>query len=670
MQEDREMNEKDKLDILIPISIDHDWPTVQQVIEEIREQHREYGISRFALACPGGGWRYAGFPPEEFYREKAEFFRAVKEAVANEGIECGWWITLTIKSGPDPRWNRMIRMNGTETPMASCPLNPVFKEVFARNTALFVKIARPAFVITEDDFSISAATQGEGCFCELHLAEFARREGRVYTREELKAILEQTTPEAHALRRRWRTLMRDTLTGFASAMREAVDKENPEVPMGTMQSGCWDRDGDATEAVSRAIAGKNHVPFCRLYGTFYGGEQIPETPGKLFHSLYSRQHMGENFRCYHESDTFPHTRFFTSAACMRIFLGCGYSYGFAGSTFQTQQLLDDANEEKAYCKLFKEELPRFQAISDKAKQCRLKGVRLHYDPFMMTAEKGHGAAWCEVLSLMGIPYTTLSSQVTFLSGAQVAGLSDEEIRELLSHGLFLDGEAADHLCKRGYAAEIGVMTGDDPAVGMNAFDLGGREVIDSRFVPESRGRHMHRAEFYSPRGRGVQYALTPVDPGCEIITRTVTYDRKELSVGMSRFVNRLGGKVVVISQGVSGNHSSSLYNYRRQKLFHEQLKWCCDEFVLVKDEARIFLIQNEALSPADAGFFGMLTLTNLNPDPTEGFSLHLPPAWQGREFLRLDSSGNFLPCPAEKTSDGVRFAFPLGYAYPEVIIAR
>ena len=56
----------------------------------------------------------------------------------------------------------MIRMDGTETPMASCPLNPVFRETYARNVALFVKIAKPAFVITEDDYSINAATIYEG----------------------------------------------------------------------------------------------------------------------------------------------------------------------------------------------------------------------------------------------------------------------------------------------------------------------------------------------------------------------------------------------------------------------------------------------------------------------------------------------------------------------------
>ena len=35
---------KEKLDIIIPVSIDLDWPKVPEVIEEIREQHRQSNI--------------------------------------------------------------------------------------------------------------------------------------------------------------------------------------------------------------------------------------------------------------------------------------------------------------------------------------------------------------------------------------------------------------------------------------------------------------------------------------------------------------------------------------------------------------------------------------------------------------------------------------------------
>lgn len=658
------------LDIIAPISHDLDKPEISETIAEIREQHEKYGIHRFALTCPGAGWRTTGLPPESFYRERAEAFRIIQETLAPEGIELAWWNTLTLKSGPDPHWNRMIRMDGSETPMASCPLNPDFKKEFARLTALFAEIAKPVFIITEDDFAINAATFREGCFCEHHLAEFARREGRSYTREELKAILEQTTPEAHELRRRWRALMRDSLAEFAAAMRAAVDTVDPGIPMGTMQAGSWDKDGDATEAVSRAIAGPDHTPFSRLFGCFYGGENILRIPAELFHALYSKQHMGGDFRCYHESDTFPHTRFFTSAACMRTLQYSAFSYGFCGATFQTQQLLDDRNEEKAHGLMLARERKGMQATYDAASQCQLKGVQLLFDRFWSTTEAGNKAAWTDVLARYSIPYTTLDSSVVFLSGMQPAHLSDEELLKILSGNVFLDGEAAEILCKRGYSKYLGVKTGPDPITERDVYDLGGREVIQPGFVPELKGRHMHRADFFAPGGRGQHFSLTPVDPACEVITRLLSSTLEEITVGMTRFVNGLGGKVVVLNQGVNGNQSSSLYNYRRQKLLQELLIWCSDEFVFVKDEARVFLIQNEAISPADAGFSGMLTITNLNPDPIEGIALHLPPQWQDREFLRLNREGEYHPCPAEKTADGARLTITLDYARPEVILAR
>ena len=661
-----------RLEIIVPVSNDNDWPDYRQTIAEIREQHDKYGIDQFALTSPCAGWRSTGLPPEEFYRERAEVFKKIRDAVAPAGIRCGWWNTLTLKSGPDPRWNRMIRMDGTETPMASCPLNPVFRETFARNVALFVKIAKPAFVITEDDFSINAAAQYEGCFCEHHLAEFARREGRTYTREELKAILEQTTPESHELRRRWRTLMRDSLVLFAKAIRDTVDEDSPEVPMGTMQSGGSDHDGDMTEALARAMAGPTHTPFSRLCGTFYGGENISGIPAKIFHALYSKQHIGANFKCYHESDTFPHTRFFTSAASMRVLMSTSYSYGFCGSTFQTQQLLDDGNEETAYGKLIGRERSRFQAIVDAAAHCRLKGVRVHYDPFRATtdSERWYYTPWAGTLSKYSIPYTTLESDTVFLSCEQPMHLDRAELMQILSKSVFLDGDAAAAICRLGLSRYIGVETGSDPITGKNVYDLCGREVIQPEFIPDHKGRNMHRADFFSPGGKGKHYSLTPIDPGCEIITKLLSYKKEFITVGMTRFVNELGGKVVVLNQAVYENHSSSLYNYRRQKLFQELLIWCNDEFAFVKDEARIFLIMNEASDPENAGFRGMLTISNLNPDPVEGFALHLPTAWRGCEFLRLTPDGKYLPCPAEETEDGANFNFNINYAYPEVLLIR
>ena len=660
-----------QLDVIVPVSIELDWPAETEVIRDILELNRKYGFRRFALACPGAGWRSIGFPPMEHFRKLAEFFHHVRQETEPSGIECGWWITLTLKSGPDPRWNRMVRMDGTETPMASCPLDPVFRETFARSIAAFAEIAKPAFTLTEDDFSINAAALYEGCFCPLHLAEFARRTGRSYSREELKGIFEQKTPESLQLRRQWRTLMRDSLADFARAMRDEVDKIAPETPMGTAQSGSWDQDGDATEPVTRAMAGKNHTPFCRIYGAIYGGENIPAIPSLVFHALYTRQHTGKDFRCYHECDTFPHTRFFTSAASLRVIASAACSFGCEGLLFYTQQILDDPNEEDAYSRMFAAEYHRFQTISVTARQCQVKGVRIHLDPFWTSIEPEMNSGWVESLGSFGIPVSSLPSGVTFLSGSQLESFSDAELKELLSSGLILDGDAALSLQQRGFGDYLGVKIAPDPVSGTERFDLGGREVIEPGFLPDSRGRHMHRADFYAPRGNGSMHELIPQDPGCQIITRAVTFQQKPLGVAMTRFRNQLGGRVAVMGMGVFGNHSSSLLNYRRQQLIRELVIWCCDEFVMVRGNARVFAVMNEASDPEKAGFAGMLTLTDLNPDDLDSVTLHLPPKWRNyRTWQKLDRDGQWTDFPYSREGNTIRLEIPLRYARPEILLVK
>ncbi|MFA6815099.1 MAG: hypothetical protein WCS73_02260, partial [Lentisphaeria bacterium] len=103
-------------------------------------------------------------------------------------------------------------------------------------------------------------------------------------------------------------------------------------------------------------------PFVRLYGTSYSSDDVSNMPQNIFHALYSKQHLPENFTLYHESDTFPHTRFFMSAGKMKSLMATAYSYAFDGSTFQVRQDLDAPNEEKGYYEMFMLERKRFNAI--------------------------------------------------------------------------------------------------------------------------------------------------------------------------------------------------------------------------------------------------------------------------------------------------------------------
>ena len=131
-----------ELDIIIPVAIDLDWVTYDEIIRDILELYNDYGFKRFALAAPSGGWRAVGFPPKEFYEDRAGLFLKAKNELSQYGIELGWWITATLKSGRSEKYTGVIREDGTESPFQNCPFDNVFIKDFAEKNLLFSSFLR------------------------------------------------------------------------------------------------------------------------------------------------------------------------------------------------------------------------------------------------------------------------------------------------------------------------------------------------------------------------------------------------------------------------------------------------------------------------------------------------------------------------------------------------
>ena len=459
-----------------------------------------------------------------------------------------------------------------------------------------------------------------------------------------------------------------SLVLFAQTIRSAADRVMPELSIGYDQPGCSRKDGDSVEAVARALAGKRTTPWVRFCGTFYGIDSIDRIPAQIFCCLYYRQHIAGEFGFYHESDSYPHTRFHVSASQMRVFMSAAYSYGYGGSVFQTQQLLDDPNEEEAYGKMFAEERKRFLSLREKVIGCRVRGVRLHHEPFEAANFPKYGPAWLTSLAAMGIPHTTEEAEIAFISGNQLRYADDSTIMKYLAKGLFLDGLAAKVLCERGYGEHLGVNLRAPLVEGNERFDLEAREIVNPKFIPDCRGRHMPRGDNYSPGGNGEVYRIEITDPACETVTEIVTFRDEPMAPGMTRYRNRLGGTVVVYATEVNGNASNSLFNYRRQKLFQELIRQCSDFLPMVKNAPRVYLIVNEA--PAGRDDFAVLTCINLCADPLEKLELHLPAAWRGKvAFERMNPDGRWQEAETETTADGIILHQPLLYTRPLYLLA-
>lgn len=653
--EDKKL-QKDLITI-IPVSLDDDEKTADDIVAEVLFQHEQYSFTDFVFEALSPGWRSVGYPESEVYRKVGNRFAAVKDALSPYGIRCGWCVTLTVKSGASDDFTRIVKFDGSKAPFASCPADPAFRKRFSHDIALFAETAKPAFIIFEDDYSINAASGGFGCFCDLHLDEFRKITGKPYTRKEILEAFQRKTPEDLCLIRQWRELSKASMVRFSEDIRTAVDAESPEIPMGYMQSGASDLDGDTTEAIARALSGPRHTPFARMHGTMYMGGDQKLVPGTLFNALYRKEHISGEFTFLHESDTFPHTRFFLQPSTMKCLMSAVYSFGYDGSTFQTEQILDDPGEESGFARMFCSERPRFSAVHRIASQCELKGVGLVYDPFYnsLDADGSYSPYWCTPLGNLGIPFTTKDSSVLFLDKRQTRYMTDDELTACFSKGVILDGEAAKIAVERGFGRYLGVSVGEDVAKGTFGYDLGAREVILDAFTGYTKGRRMPIAHIYAPGSSARLLRLTVTDDRCEVVTEARDFRENPVCPAMTRFENELGGRIVVMGMTIHNNRSQSLFNYRRMALLREMIKWCGGDFAFAVDAPCLFTIMNEAKDPSSSGFFGMLSLINLSADSDSSVTVELPERFLGRSCRYLAKGG--LWEPADVTFDGCRATF-------------
>lgn len=651
-------------DVIVPILLD----SFEECKKKVLWLNEKFGFTKF---CPDGlnkGHRSVGYPSREDYENEAKKFAEVREWMHGRGFSCGWFCNLSVKSGRGP-FTPIIKADGSPHPFASCPLDPEFRARLSSDIAYFASIARPEFIFIEDDFSVGAAN---GCYCEHHLAAFAEKMGQRYEREELVKIFSETSPESLKIRRAYRELVKDSLVGMAECIRAAMDEKCPDIPVGLMQAGACDYDGDFALDVMRALAGERHTPFVRLYGTQYCGFDIKLMPKHLYHALHSISNMPSDVLCYHESDTFPHNRYYTAGKHATAMMSAAYSYGMMGSLFFAQQFLDEPFEEDAYGKAYTKERARFLTLCAIAEKCRVSGIEICYDTFYNTVEDGRPLPYfVESVSRFGIPFSATKSSVAVWDSRQAKYYPEKTVLEYLSRGLILDGDAAKILCERGFGKYLGVSVGEDVLLenDMLVYDLGAHEIIVSdEFCADGEGRKMWCAHAYSadaPHGKWLR--LNNISNDATIITEGRDFRNNLITPTMTYYENELGGKVAVMSLTVKDNQSQSLFNHRRQRLLQRVVERMADEYPFVKNAPEVY---NIFLTPREAGdMLALLNLINLSEDDAENVAIYLPPALRSASsFSEIGENGEIRFLDVLRTEDGIILPFPLRHASPTYII--
>lgn len=471
----------------------------------------------------------AGNPVDDKASRFAARFREAERLVrARSRVRLGVLLQATMGHGGEPgepaEFQRVVKPDGTSI-YRMCPLDAGFREYIAAACRTFSAV-KPDFFMVDDDTRLVWDNGPQGCFCPLHLAEFGRRTGRPWTREE---VLEAVASDSK-IRDAWNALAADSLAGHLETIRGNFDKAIP----GIICVCATPEHLQNARRYAEILAAPGQKPTIRGNGApFHNyGKDLLHVVG--LRSSYARQiaTVGEGAVLLQEADTCPHTLWMCSATRLLDHMVMLALDGVKGAKIWITRTANNHERRSGqnYRRAFRENkgLMRWAADAD----FRQGGVVI---PPCGPTNGNFGDLY---LGLIGVPYRFGKAQagdVVALTAATLERLSDGEIDAILSGRAIADGSAAIWLSAHGRSADIGV----------DAKTWNLRTVQFHQFADGRRQSGM--------RVNADTADLTRLAAGARELSRLFNQPRIDgepvyVAPGAVAFANARGGKVITLAQ--------------------------------------------------------------------------------------------------------------------------
>lgn len=376
------------------------------------------------------------------YRDVAPKLRALSK------IRQGILLQATMGHGGFPcsvtPWQLAEKRDGTSV-YRMCPMDERFLDYIAHTCRTFSGLKPEFFMIDDDTRLIWGDTPG--CFCPLHIAEFAKRTGREWTREEVVAMLDSGKDLAMA--DKWGVVNVDSLRRFFRTIRENFSPEIPGMICVTA-SPCHMKHA---REFAQILAAPGQKPVIRGAGAPYHGRG-------LFHIVNDRcsyaqqlELVGTDVVYLQECDTCPHTLWATSATRTYDHLVMLALEGCRGAKMWITRTAN--YHEKRSAEAYRHMLRHNRGIMEWVSKADFEqhGIVI---PVCGPSELNFGDRY---LALTGIPYRfgkARPGEVTAVTADTLKLMGGAEIREVFSGAVIADGSAARWLSDNGYSEFIGV----------------------------------------------------------------------------------------------------------------------------------------------------------------------------------------------------------------------
>ncbi len=494
--------------------------------------------------------------PPDVFRERAGLLKIRMAEARKRGYKAGINILSTIghhnenlDNSLKGNYTRMTNIDSQICNGSFCP-NDDGMRGYVRNIYQLAAQATPDYIWVDDDVRFGHMPIGLGCFCDNCLKIFELESGVKYSRESLKKALNEGPVEAKLkIREAWLKHNRNTISRLFVLIEKTVHDIAPAMPIGFM-TGDRFYEGYDFDNWAKILSGPNHAPVMwRPGGGFYNDITTSELVGKS-HDVGRQVSVlpQEVVSIQSEIENFPYQRLKKAAnivaleACSHIAAGC------TGAAFNVLSFYDESLDEyEPLIVKLHETRPFFDLMARSLGRLEITGIQTFWNKSSYITGKAEEGNWLSSgnplvnhdLYNIGLPtcYSNKNAKVILLGKDNVLALSKEEIRNLLSGGVYMDAEALQQLNKLGFGELTGFeVIGSDNIDRIEKFS---NHPLNGEFVGSQRD---NRQSFW----KSAAYSLRKTNEKALTLSSLIDYSGKDVSNCTSgTFENKLGGRICV-----------------------------------------------------------------------------------------------------------------------------
>ncbi len=501
-------------------------------------------------------WETHAPMPLDEYESRAKILKKRVEQARKLGYKSGINILTSIGHHEE---NLENSLKGDYTPMtnidgetcrgALCPNDEDMRKYIQTIYQLTVD-ANPDYIWIDDDIRFGHMSIGYGCFCDNCLDIFEKETGKKYTRESLeKALNEGDTDEKLEIRKAWLQHNRNTISHLFELIERTVHSTNPKMPLGFMTG---DRffEGYDFDNWAKILSGPDNIPVLwRPGGGYYNDENNKGLIGKS-HDIGRQVSVlpKEVVTIESEIENFPYQRLKKAENIVVLEASSHIAAGCTGAAFNVLSMYDEPlTEYEPLVARLNEARPFFDLLTAKLGRKPITGIQTFWNKDSYATGKLSIGNWTSsgnpVVSHefydIGLPicYSNDEAVVTILGKDNIYALPKEEIKKLLSGGVYMDAETLQQLNDMGFAEFTGFkVTGSSEIDRIEKF-------TDNALNGEFAGRERdNRQSFW----KSTAYELKRTDDKAQVLAGLIDYTGQEVaSCTIGIFENNLGGRICV-----------------------------------------------------------------------------------------------------------------------------